>query len=143
MTRRHEGDPPAVWPYPLLCLAWRLGWGGRRLVNRDPSERPDAVLDALARGSEPAGGASDPSGDGEPAAAVVVPDANATDDVNPPEGASATLDRVTTILHRSPLAGLIAVPDRPAALVMATARLIRPELPASHTFRCRPSGARP
>jgi hypothetical protein len=128
-----------VWPYPLLCLAWRLGWGGRQLVDRDPSERPDAVLDALARGSEPpAGGAWDPSGDGEPAAAVAVPDPNATDDGDAPKGASATLDRVTAILRRSPLAGLIAVPNCPAVVVTNTARLIRPELPASHTVPVPP-----
>ncbi|MGH7359759.1 MAG: hypothetical protein ACREJR_13175, partial [Candidatus Rokuibacteriota bacterium] len=91
------------------------------------------VLRAVARGIEwPAAGAPESSADHEPAGALIAPDANATDDVDAPEGASTTLDRVTTILHRSPLAGLIAVPDRPAAVVTDTARLIRPELPASH-----------
>ncbi|MGH7318437.1 MAG: hypothetical protein ACRELA_02255, partial [Candidatus Rokuibacteriota bacterium] len=133
MTCGQEGKTPPVWPYPLLCLAWRLGWGGRRVIDRGESDGPGSVLRAVARGIEwPAAGAPERSADHEPAGALIAPDANATDDVDAPEGASTTLDRVTTILHRSPLAGLIAVPDRPAAVVTDTARLIRPELPASH-----------
>ncbi len=31
-----HSETRTAWPYPLLCLAWRLGWGGRRLV--DPRE---------------------------------------------------------------------------------------------------------
>ncbi len=29
----------APWPYPLLCLAWRLGWGGRRLIAPRRADR--------------------------------------------------------------------------------------------------------
>src|SRR5213593_3794765 len=64
VTRSHERETPAVWSYPLLCLAWRLGWGGRRLIPRDKSEGPGMGLHGLARGIEwLTGVAPDPSAD--------------------------------------------------------------------------------
>ena len=60
----------APWPYPLLCLAWRLGWGGRRLIAsrkadrrsthvEDPADAGPALNDAeLTTRLEPTAGAS-------------------------------------------------------------------------------------
>ena len=139
MTRGHDGETPAVWSYPLLCLLWRLGWGGRRLVDRNTSEGLDAVFHAPMPGIEwPVGGAPDPSADREPPAAIIAFGAEAKHDVDVPEGVPTTLDRVTTLLHRSPLAELIAAPERTAIVVRDTARLIRPEPPASHDVAVPP-----
>jgi hypothetical protein len=42
----------APWPYALLCLAWRLGWGGRRLVTRDQPPPSVSMLHSLAVGGD-------------------------------------------------------------------------------------------
>src|SRR5689334_11104114 len=41
-------DPRAFapWPYPLLCLAWRLGWGGRCLIAPRKADRVEEPSDA-------------------------------------------------------------------------------------------------
>jgi hypothetical protein len=137
VTLGREADTRPVWSYPLLCLAWRLGWGGRRLVGRDRSEEPRVDLRPLARGSDwPVGGPWDPSVDATDA--PVVTDGNATDGIETPEPASAIIDRVTILLRRSPLATLIAVPERAAVVVTDTVGLIRPDVPAGHDVRMPP-----
>jgi hypothetical protein len=133
LTFGHEGDPPAVWSYPVLCLAWRLGWGGRRLADWREPEAPTAILRPLMRAIDgQAVGAVDPSADGEVADARITSQADAEDDADAPEPAATTLDRVTMLLRRSPLAVLIAVPELAAAAVRDTVGLIRPEWPARH-----------
>jgi hypothetical protein len=132
-------EPPAVWSYPLLCLLWRLGWGGRRLVDRTTSGGLDRMLHALAHGIESqAGAAPDPSGDREPAAVMIAPHVAVEHDVDSPEGVATTLDRITTLLHRSPLAELITASDPAATVINATARLIRPEPPVGHDIAVPP-----
>jgi hypothetical protein len=129
VTRLHGRETPTVWPYPLLCLAWRLGWGGHQLVNPHEPEGASTMLQVLGRRTEcPAPGELDPNADA--AAAVIDFPGNGADDGDGPEEVAATVDRVTTLLHRSPLATLITVPERAATVVGATARLIHPESPA-------------
>jgi hypothetical protein len=128
VTRGPDKETPAVWPYPLLCLLWRLGCGGRRLGNRSTSEGPAAGFDALGRGIEwPAGGAPDPSAGGEPAPTTIAFGMDAGPDVDATESASTTLDRVATLLYRSPLVELIPAPQGAMTMVRDTARLIHPE----------------
>jgi hypothetical protein len=124
VTRGEAGDP-APWPYPLLCLAWRLGWGGRRLIN--PPGPTDVCVgeftDALRRvtpfpwrtrsDSDPSLAGTDLAGGG-------------TDDAEAP---TLEVDRVGALLARSPLADLIAEPG-PGIAVRETAWLICPPRPA-------------
>ena len=134
-----SGRHPSVWSYPLLCLAWRLGWGGHRLVNGDEPASSSAMLQTLVRGIEgPAAGTPDASADRESAAATIASHADATDDADAPEGMPATLDRLTTLLDRSPLAELVTASDRAATVVRDTARLIRPEPPVGHDVAVPP-----
>jgi hypothetical protein len=138
LTLGHAAEASAVWSYPVLCLAWRLGWGGRRLGDRDAPEALGATFRALTRAIDrPAPGVLDPSAHRELAGTMPAPHANAKDDSDASESASTVLDRLTTLLHRSPLAALIAVPER-AAAVRDTAWLIRPELPGRHTVPVPP-----
>jgi hypothetical protein len=118
---------PARWPYPLLCLAWRLGWGGRRLST--PPEATDAgagvgeFTDVLRRGTP---FPWDNTGDGDSPFAGTDLAGGETDDT---EAAPLTVARVGALLARSPLADLIPEPGRETA-VRETARLICPPQPA-------------
>jgi hypothetical protein len=133
VRRPPDRETPTVWSYPLLCLAWRLGWGGHRLVNGDEPASASAMLHTLGRGIEgPAAGTPDASADREWAAATIASPANATDDADAPEGMPATLDGLMTLLDRSPLAELVPASDRAATVVRDTARLIHPEPPVGH-----------
>jgi hypothetical protein len=136
VTLARAGDT-RVWPYPLLCLAWRLGWGGRRVVDRDRSEGPGLVLHPLERGSGwPLRG--HPSSDGVAADALIALDVDLTGASETPEDASRTIDRVTRLLRRSPLAALIAGAEPASFVVTGAVALIRPDLPAGHDVRLPP-----
>jgi len=134
VTLGHEDEAPAVWSYPVLCLAWRLGWAGRRLVEWGETQAPAAILRMLTRTIDGlAAGAPDQSPDGEVADATIASPADVdADDASAPVQASAILARVTTLLQRSPLAALIPDPAQAVAAVRGTAGLIRPEQPARH-----------
>ena len=124
------GESPGLWSYPLLCLAWRLGWGGHRLVTGNELASSSAMLQTLVQGIEgPAVGTRDARADREAAAATIASHAVATDDADAPEGMPATVDRLMALLDRSPLAELVTAPDRSATVLRDTARLIRPESP--------------
>jgi hypothetical protein len=97
------------------------------------------MLQTLARAIEgPAAGTRDARADCESATAAIASHANATDDADAREGMPATLDRLTTLLDRSPLAELITASDRAATVVRDTARLIRPERPVGHDVAVPP-----
>ncbi len=109
------------WPYPLLCLAWRLGWGGRRLIDlHEPRSRSD--------------------GSPSPGREIHIPDGspNEIDDEEPGAWASASRgDRVQATLGHSPM----MPPSRGAATtgaLAATVSLIR--VPPA---RCRDVGVPP
>ena len=139
VTLAREDDARPIWPYPLLCLAWRLGWGGRRVADRDPSEARGVVLYPLGRASgSPADGGWDTRADGDASDAPILPNMNLTGDSEAPEEASTTIDRVAALLRGSPLTTLIAIPERAAAVVTDTVGLIRPDLPAGHDVRMPP-----
>jgi hypothetical protein len=101
------------WPYPLLCLAWRLEWGGRRLI--DPHE-------PRTRSDEP----SSPAGE---IYAIADAGPNEVDDEGPDAWAGdgtggAVADRVQATLANSPM----MPPSRSAAAtgaLAATVSLIR------------------
>jgi hypothetical protein len=139
VRRPHERETPTVWSYPLLCLAWHLGWGGHRLMIGDEPAGSNAMLQTLGRGIEsPAAGTPDASADREPAVAPIASTANATDDADAPEGMPATLDRLMALLDRSPLAELITASDRAAIVIRDTARLICPEPPVGYDIAVPP-----
>ena len=61
-------ESPGRWSYPLLCLVWRLGWGGHRLMNGNELASSSAMLQTLVRGIEgPAVGTRDARADRESA----------------------------------------------------------------------------
>jgi hypothetical protein len=107
------------------------------VVDRDRSEGPDLVLHPLERGSGwPLGG--HPSSDRGAADALIALDVDLTDASETPEDASRTIDRVTRLLRRSPLAALIAGEEPASFVVTGAVAMIRPSLPAGHDFRIPP-----
>jgi len=80
------------WPYPLLCLAWRLGCGGRRLID---------LHEPRLQSGDP------PSPEGE-IYAIADAGPNAVDDEGPGAWAGAgadgtTADRIHAMLQNSPM----------------------------------------
>src|SRR5262245_63953823 len=89
------GESPGLWSYPLLCLAWRLGWGGHRLLNGNELASSSAMLQTLARAIEgPTVGTRNARAGRESATATITSHAVATDDADVPEGMPVTVDRL-------------------------------------------------
>jgi hypothetical protein len=118
----------APWSYPLLCLAWRLGWGGRQLIDRQGAVEPwsggRVFTEALRRFTL---ARPDAAEDRETSLAGTDLPGNGTDDADGSETSPEEVDRVGTLLAHSPLADMIEDPRA----VIETARLIRPSLSAA------------
>ena len=124
---RGEAAVPAPWSYPWLCLAWRLGWGGRRLSTppgpTDAGAGVGEFTDALRRATP---FPWETAGDGDSPLAGTDLAGGETDDT---EAAPPRVARVGALLAGSPLADLIPESGRETA-VRETACLICPARPA-------------
>jgi hypothetical protein len=118
VERVQDSDVTAPWPYPLLCLCWRLGWGGRRLLDhRGPGARPDRQRAGAA--VPPASDGTTVSADPEPSHDDDVDATPAPSDAEAPTGVPMAR-RVHAILLNSPLmppSGTVAASEALAATV--------------------------
>ena len=144
-------EPRAVtgqWPYPLLCVFWRLGLGGRRL------RRPRAIARDVIRGQAArtltAIAAMPPLVE----RALVAADRDAFGRRREPTREDAPSRALLLTLARSPLARLSTAHARHPAALVATALLLErsrysttarapiPLLWRSYLAACLPGGAR-
>ena len=92
VDREPGSDAVAPWPYPLLCLGWRLGWGGRRLIDphalRSRGDEPPAIANEIHALAEAAPSETDDEGPGPWAGA---------------DGGDTTVARVQAMLRNSPM----------------------------------------
>jgi hypothetical protein len=101
VERDTDSDVTAPWPYPLLCLGWRLGWGGRRLLDRRVTgARPERRR--AGKAIPPANDGTTVSADPEPGHDADVDATLAPSDAEAPTGVPVTR-RVHAILLGSPL----------------------------------------
>jgi hypothetical protein len=108
-ARAHRGTL-MPWPYPLLCLAWRLGWGSRRLV--EPEE-------ARSRANESARSAA-----GIAASCSAANEVDVEHHACPGAGESGTtVDRIEAMLRSSPMMSRHGTPA--TSVLAATVSLIR------------------
>jgi hypothetical protein len=92
VDREPGSNAVAPWPCPLLCLGWRLGWGGRRLIDshevRSRSDERPTRADEIHAPAEAAPSEADDDGPGPWAGA---------------DGGDTTVDRVQAMLRNSPM----------------------------------------